>query len=452
MNVVIVGIGKIGSIICHELADSNDIAIIEKNPDVLEAFINTTDVSGLVGSGVEYDSLIKAGTPDCDVFIAVTAHDEINMIACIFAKKLGAKYTIARVREHEYMTHPEFMRESVGIDAIINPEGESAQQIMSLLRFPSTDEVESFLNGRINIVKFPINDEHPFVGMSLIEFQRQFKEHILVCIVVRDDVAIIPKGNFVLQGGDEIHVCGTTKALQNIFKQKHQKKIKSLLIVGGGRLTHYLLDEMKKSSVKYRVKVLEHNRQKAEAMAQMHPEVEVVFADGSNYHQLEEEGLIHYDCLISLTGIDEENILIAMYAHKRGLEHYITKINRPQLLEIIGENNLKGVITPGNIIADTIVRLTRAVADTRGKEIDDLFRLVDNQVEALQFYIPANSEFVGKMLRDLPIKKNVLIVSIIHNDELLFPSGSDVISENDRIIITTTDHSLRCIDDIFTKE
>ena len=163
MHVVIVGIGKIGSIICRELADSHEIAIIEKNPDVLESFINSTDVSGLVGSGVDYDSLIKAGTPNCDVFIAVTAHDEINMIACIFAKNMGAKYTIARIREHEYMTHPEFMRESIGIDAIINPEGESARQIISLLRFPSTDQVESFLDGRINIVKFPLSENHPFV-------------------------------------------------------------------------------------------------------------------------------------------------------------------------------------------------------------------------------------------------------------------------------------------------
>ncbi len=456
MHVVIVGVGKIGSIICRELVDSHDVVLIEKNQDILDTVINTTDVSGIVGSGVEYDTLMNAGAPNCDVFIAVTAHDEINMIACIFAKRMGAKYTIARVRDHEYMTHQEFMRESVGIDAIINPEGESAHQIMSLLRFPATAQVESFLRGRVNIVEYPLPDNHPFVGLSLAEFQRQFKEHVLVCIVERGGKAMIPKGNFVLRGGDILHISGTNAELQDFFRRDEhcysRKKIRSVMIIGGGRLTHYLLDEMKKMQTHYHVKVLEINRQKAEVLAQRHPEVEVVLADGSNYRYLEEEGLTSYDCLIALTGIDEENILIAMYAHKRGLKRYITKVNRTQLLEIVGEDRLKAIITPGKLIADTIVRLTRAVDDARGRDVEALFRLVDNQVEALQFFVPAGSKIVGTELRELPIKNNVLIAAIMHNGTRLFPSGKDKLHAGDIIIVTTTDHSLRCIDDILEKE
>lgn len=456
MHVVIVGVGKIGSIICRELVDTHDVVVIEKNQDVLDALINATDISGVVGSGVEYDTLISAGANTCDVFIAVTAHDEINMIACIFAKRMGAKYTIARVRDHEYMTHQEFMRESVGVDAIINPEGESARQIMSLLRFPSTTQVESFLRGRVNIVEYPLPDSHPFVGLSLKELQQQFKEHVLVCIVERNGKAMIPKGDFVLQGGDILHISGTSAELQAFFRHDktvcHTKKIRSVMIIGGGRLTHYLLDEMKRMQTHYHVKVLEINRQKAEVLAQRHPEVEVVLADGSNYRHLEEEGLTSYDCLIALTGIDEENILIAMYAHKRGLQRYITKVNRTQLLEILGEDRLKAIITPGRLIADTIVRLTRAVDDARGRDVEALFRLVDNQVEALQFFVPKGSKIINKPLRDLPIKSNALITAIIHNGTRLFPSGNDCLHEGDIIIVTTTDHSLRSIDDILEKE
>lgn len=456
MHVVIVGVGKIGSIICRELVDAHDVVVIEKSQDILDAVINTTDVSGIVGSGIEYDTLINAGADQCDVFIAVTAHDEINMIACIFAKRMGAKYTIARVREHEYMTHQEFMRKSVGIDAIINPEKESAHQIMSLLRFPSTAQIESFLRGRVNIVEYPLPDSHPFVGLSLTEFQQQFKEHILVCIVERKGKAMIPKGDFVLQSGDILHISGTADEIQDFFRRDkmgcHKKKIRSVMIIGGGRLTHYLLDEMQKTQTRYHVKVLEINHQKAEALAQRHPEAEIVLADGSNYRHLEEEGLTSYDCLIALTGIDEENILIAMYAHKRGLKRYITKVNRTQLLEILGEDRLKAIITPGKLIADTIVRLTRAVDDARGRDVEALFRLVDNQVEALQFLVPNGSKIVEKELRDLPIKNNVLIAAIMHNGVHLFPSGKDKLHAGDIIIVTTTDHSLRSIDDILEKE
>ncbi|MEE0229043.1 MAG: Trk system potassium transporter TrkA [Peptococcaceae bacterium] len=456
MHVVIVGVGKIGSIICRELVDAHDVVVIEKNPDILDAVINSTDVSGIVGSGVEYDTLMSAGADHCDVFIAVTAHDEINMIACIFAKRMGAKYTIARVREHEYMLHQEFMRESVGVDAIINPEGESAHQIISLLRFPSTTQVESFLRGRVNIVEYPLPESHPFVGLSLIELQQQFKGHILVCIVERDGKAIIPKGDFILQSGDVLHISGTSNELQDFFRRdkvlSRKKKIRSVMIVGGGRLTHYVLNEMQRTQTHYHVKVLENDRQKAEILAQRHPEVEVVLADGSNYRHLEEEGLTTYDCLIALTGIDEENILIAMYAHKRGLKRYITKVNRTELLEILGEDRLKAIITPGKLIADTIVRLTRAMDDARGKDVEALYRLVDNQVEALQFFVPSGSKVLGKALRDLPIKNNVLIAAIMHNGVHLFPSGNDMLHIGDIIIVTTTDHSLRSIDDILEKE
>lgn len=457
MHVVIVGVGKIGSIICKELAAEHDVVVIEQDADKLESFINTTDVTGIAASGVDVDALEDADTAHCDVFIAVTAQDEINIISCIFAKRLGAKYTIARIRERAYTAHQSFIKESIGIDAIINPERESARQITDLLRFPSTTRVESFLRGRINIVEYPLPEGHPFVGQTLIEFQNQFKEHVLVAIVERDGQAIIPKGTFRLQAGDIIHVSGSSAELLRFLRLDSQgnkyRRIKSLMIIGAGRLTHYLLREIENGSNKYHIKVLENNRKAAESLAQLHPKVEVVLADGSNDRNLEEEGISNYDCLIALTGIDEENILICMYAHKRGLQDSIAKVNRTQLLEILGEDRLKAVITPGNIIADTILRLIRACLDTRGKDVEALYRLADGQVEALQFCVPEQSQIIGRKLMALPLKENVLIAAAITKDgQRLAPSGQTVFHAGDMIIVTTTDHSLRSIDDILRKE
>ena len=265
------------------------------------------------------------------------------------------------------------------------------------------------------------------------------------------------QGNFRLQAGDIIHVSGSSAEILNFFRRdgkgKHNRRVKSLMIIGAGRLTHYLLREIEQGSTKYHIKVLENNRKTAELLAQLHLNVEVVFADGSNYRSLEEEGISGYDCLIALTGIDEENILICMYAENHGMPATIAKVNRTQMLEILGEDRPGAVITPGNIIADTILRLIRAVIDTRGKDVEALYRLADNQVEALQFRVPAGSAIIGRKLMELPIKESVLIAAAITQDgRRLAPSGQTVFHEGDMIIVTTTDHSLRAIDDILRKE
>lgn len=454
MHIVIVGVGKIGSLICRELASEHEVVLIEQNKEKLESIISQVDVSGIAASGVDVDALESANTAHCDVFIAVTAQDEINIISCIFAKRLGAKYTIARIREHAYTAHQRFIKDSIGIDAIINPEYESACQITSLLRFPSTTYVESFARGRINIVAYTLPEGHPFIGQSLIEFQSQFADHILVALLERDGRAVIPSGSFRLAAGDVLHLSGTTDALLRFFADGRKKhRIKSLMIIGAGRLTHYLLREIEQGDSRYHIKVLERNRAAAELLATLHPQVEIVLADGANTRNLEEEAIDRYDCVISLTGIDEENILISLYAHKRGIPDTITKVNRVQLLEILGQDRLKAIITPGTIIADMILRLTRAVLDTRGKEVELLYRLANGQVEALQFRVPESSAIVGRSLMELPIKPNVLIAAAItHAGDILAPSGSTVFHADDMIIVTTTDHSLRSIDDILAKE
>ena len=455
MYVVVVGTGKIGSVICREMAKEHEVIAIERNQVVLESLINQADISGIAGSGVDYDTLVESGTPRADVFIAVTASDEINMIACVLAKNLGAKNTIARVRDHEYNNHKEFMRESVGIDAIINPEDESAHQIMSLLRFPSATSVESFLGGKVNIAEYTLEPDSQLVGLTLMEFQQHFRKHVLVCIVERDGRAIIPNGSFVLAGGDVLHISGSSDEILSFYKQNTPKTLnmrpRSLMIIGGGRLTHYLLQEIEATNAHLRVKVLENQLDRAQKLAALHPGCEVVLADGSNYKVLEEEGLESFDCFVALTGIDEENLLISMYARKYGIERTIAKLSHPQFLAILGPNRPSATITTPNIIADTIIRLTRAVDNAAGKDVEALFRMIDNQVEALQIKVPEDARVIGIPLSELSLKDNILIAAIFHNNKPVLPSGKDVLSAGDDIIITTTHHGLRSIDDILVR-
>ena len=455
MHIVIVGVGKIGSIICKELADEHDVVVIEQNADKLESFINTTDVTGIAASGVDVDALQSADTAHADVFIAVTAQDEINIISCIFAKQMGAKYTIARIREHEYTAHQSFIKESIGIDAIINPERESARQITSLLRFPATTRVESFVRGRINIVEYPLPQDHPFVGQTLAEFQNQFKEHVLVVIVERNGQAIIPKGNFRLQAGDIIHVSGSSAEILNFFlrdgKGKRNRRVKSLMIIGAGRLTHYLLREIEQGSTKYHIKVLENNRKTAELLAQLHPNVEFVFADGSNYRSLEEEGISGYDCLIALTGIDEENILFSFFAASQTVPTVISKVNRTEFAQLAAKLGLDCIVSPKKAMSNMLVRYARALENTSGSNVETLYKLMDSSAEAAEFIAHEGSRGIGIALRDLRLRRGVLVAGIIRDRRPIIPTGDDMILDGDRVVVIASGMCLRDLSDIFER-
>ena len=440
MKIVIIGAGKVGELLCRDLSlEGNDIILVEQDAKILEKILANNDIMGFVGNGVSYDTQMEAEVPKADVFIAVTEKDEINIIASVIAKKLGAKYTIARVRSTDYSSQLEFMTDSLGIDLVINPELEAAKDIKQNIDFPDALNVESFLDGRLKLVEFQIDEDSPIAGVSLFDFKQKYFPHLLVCIIKREDKVIIPSGNNFIKAGDRIYITGSNSEIIKFQDAlgKNNKKIKSAFIIGAGIISHYLVQELLKDKIQ--VKIVELNPKKANKFSEYLPQVTIINADGSNVDVLKEENFKNYDSCISITGIDEVNMFISIYAKKIGIKKIITKLNKLSFVDILGENSFQSIITPKKIIADNIVKVVRSIASKKKNLIENLYRLENNRVEAVELLINSKSKVSNIPLKDLKIKKNLIIAYIIRNNVAIFPKGTDVIKEGDRVIIITAE-------------
>ena len=440
MKIVIIGAGKVGELLCRDLSlEGNDIILVEQDAKILEKILANNDIMGFVGNGVSYDTQMEAEVPKADVFIAVTEKDEINIIASVIAKKLGAKYTIARVRSTDYSSQLEFMTDSLGIDLVINPELEAAKDIKQNIDFPDALNVESFLDGRLKLVEFQIDENSPIAGVSLFDFKQKYFPHLLVCIIKREDKVIIPSGNNFIKAGDRIYITGSNSEIIKFQDAlgKNNKKIKSAFIIGAGIISHYLVQEFLKDKIQ--VKIVELNPKKANKFSEYLPQATIINADGSNVDVLKEENFKNYDSCISITGIDEVNMFISIYAKKIGIKKIITKLNKLSFVDILGENSFQSIITPKKIIADNIVRVVRSIASKKKNLIENLYRLENNRVEAVELLINSKSKVSNIPLKDLKIKKNLIIAYIIRNNVAIFPKGTDVIKEGDRVIIITAE-------------
>ena len=440
MKIVIIGAGKVGELLCSDLSlEGNDIILVEQDAKILEKILANNDIMGFVGNGVSYDTQMEAEVPKADVFIAVTEKDEINIIASVIAKKLGAKYTIARVRSTDYSSQLEFMTDSLGIDLVINPELEAAKDIKQNIDFPDALNVESFLDGRLKLVEFQIDEDSPIAGVSLFDFKQKYFPHLLVCIIKREDKIIIPSGNNFIKAGDRIYITGSNSEIIKFQDAlgKNNKKIKSAFIIGAGIISHYLVQEFLKDKIQ--VKIVELNPKKANKFSEYLPQATIINADGSNVDVLKEENFKNYDSCISITGIDEVNMFISIYAKKIGIKKIITKLNKLSFVDILGENSFQSIITPKKIIADNIVRVVRSIASKKKNLIENLYRLENNRVEAVELLINSKSKVSNIPLKDLKIKKNLIIAYIIRNNVAIFPKGTDVIKEGDRVIIITAE-------------
>ena len=440
MKIVIIGAGKVGELLCRDLSlEGNDIILVEQDAKILEKILANNDIMGFVGNGVSYDTQMEAEVPKADVFIAVTEKDEINIIASVIAKKLGAKYTIARVRSTDYSSQLEFMTDSLGIDLVINPELEAAKDIKQNIDFPDALNVESFLDGRLKLVEFQIDEDSPIAGVSLFDFKQNYFPHLLVCIIKREDKIIIPSGNNFIKAGDRIYITGSNSEIIKFQDAlgKNNKKIKSAFIIGAGIISHYLAQELLKDKIQ--VKIVELNPKKANKFSEYLPQATIINADGSNVDVLKEENFKNYDSCISITGIDEVNMFISIYAKKIGIKKIITKLNKLSFVDILGENSFQSIITPKKIIADNIVKVVRSIASKKKNLIENLYRLENNKVEAVELLINSKSKVSNIPLKDLKIKKNLIIAYIIRNNVAIFPKGTDVIKEGDRVIIITAE-------------
>ncbi len=450
MKIVIVGAGKIGEILCRDLStEGNDITLIEQDPKILDRILSVSDIMGIVGNGANREVLGDAGVHDADIFIAVTTNDEINLISSVMAKKMGAKYTIARVRNPEYSEQMEFMRESLGIDIVLNPEAEAAEFICKNLEYPTALNVESFADNKVNLVEVMIEEDSFLDNLKLAELKQKYFNNILVCIVKRGQKIFVPTGNFVLEAKDIIYVTGKQTDLREFYKSLGHKdeRIKSVFIIGGGRITHYLADILLKKKIK--LKIVEINEKKAEDLSDTYENAEIIVGNGMDMELLEEENFRKYDACISLTGIDEENIIISMFADKIGIKKTITKINNTSLLNVLGSGGLQSILTPKKIIADYIIKIVRSLVGSQGENnIQNLYRLADNKVEAIEFSVGEYSRISGIPIKDLHIKKGVLILYILRGSTLIIPGGENIIKPDDRVIIITTQRYLDDIDKI----
>ncbi len=452
MKIVIAGGGKVGGVLCSDLSGENhDVVIIDRDSSVVDSLIGLSDIAGLVGNGANPELLREAGVSDCDVFIAVTESDEINIIASIMAHNLGAHEVLARVRNPEYSNQLSFVQENLGVSMLINPEMEAARTIMHSIRFPSAISIESFAEGRVQMVEARISNGSQLDGMPLTRF-REMYGRVLVCIVQRGDDIYIPDGSFVLREGDLLHVTGPTKNLPAICKVAgcFTQKIRSVMIIGGSNIARYLLRIMDRTGMD--ICVIESDRTVAESLASEFGGVKVIVGDGTDQSLLEEQHIESYDCLVALTGIDEENLITSLFAAKKKVPKIVTKVNRTQLLRVLGDTRLQTIITPKRIMADKIIRYIRAMSAAKDSKLEALYRIADDRVEVLQFEVLKGSAVVATPLRKLQLKNNILIAYLVRGDELIYPGGDDMIFPGDHVIAVTFEHDFDEVDDLLVDE
>ena len=452
MNIVIVGIGKVGSTVTEYLAqDGHDIVVVDKSPQVVEHAITTYDVMGICGNGAAPEVLKEADVAHADLVIALTNSDEFNILCCIISKKNGARHAIARVRNPDYFHQMAFLRKELGLSMAINPEFEAANAISRMLRFPSATKLELFAKGRMEMAEITLPPDTPLAGVPLHQLPGRFKTQVLVCAVRRGEEVFIPDGNFVLQGGDHINVSAAHEDLSSFFKQLgvYREGVRSVFLVGGGKIGFYLASQLLKMGI--RVKIVEQDEATCELLSEMLPKAEILHGDGTDQELLTEEGMADCDACVALTGIDEENIIVSMFASTRKVKKVITKVNRSNLFALMRSVGIESVVSPRAVTGDMILRYVRAMRNANGSSVQNLYKLLDGKMEALEFIVGENAPFAGKTLQALRFKRGILVAGIIRGQQLIHPQGSDVMLPGDLVVIISATSGLRDLKDIFVE-
>ena len=448
MKIVIAGAGVVGESLCSELsAEGNDVILIEKEEKILNKIVENYDITGLVGNGASYETLLEAGTDTADIFIAATESDELNIISSIVAKKIGTKFTIARVRNPEYSSNMQFVRKELGISFMINPELEAAKSIANKLMFPFALSVENFFGQRAGFISIKVEKDSFLNGMQLKQLEFNPKDKVIICTVRRGENIFIPSGDFTILEGDIVHIAGSKESVHKFYDkiEKSNLKINSALLVGGGTISHYLIGKLLENRIN--VKVIENNKERAEKLSEAYPKAIVIRGDEADQEFLMQERISNYDATAILTDSDEENAVITMFVNSITNSKLITKMSRTLLIPMLEKNTRTSTVVPKKVISDMIISVVRSKANMRGSTMSFLYRL-ENQVEFITFEINENSNAIDIPLKDLKIKKGMLIASILRNGKMIFPGGNDVIKCNDSVMVVTTASSIEDFDDI----
>ena len=450
MNIIIVGCGKVGEKIAHMLCLENEhnITIVDTRSSVVNAVVNQYDVMGVIGSGTNLDTLTEAGVADADILIAVTASDEINLLTCLIARKAGKCQTIARVRKPEYNKEIDLFKEDLGLAMVINPELAAANEIARILRFPAAIKIDTFAKGRVEILKLRIDEASPLNNIKVADIISKLNCDVLVCGVERGDDAFIPRGDFVLEAGDYISIVTSITNETAFFKKAGIKagKVKNTLIVGGGETGYYLAHKLLQTGID--VKIIENDTERCNTLCELLPKATIINGDGTDNNLLLEEGIGRTTSFVALTNIDEENILLSMFANTMSDGKIVTKINRIAYDNVISGLDLGTTIYPKNITAEHIVRFVRAIKNSMGSNIETMHMMLGGKAEALEFRIAQSSPLINIPLQDLNIKNGVLIACIHRKGRVIIPRGQDCILPGDTVVVITTLKGLGDIKDI----
>lgn len=450
MNVIIVGAGKVGRAIAEELNnEGHNICIIDTNGEILQDVSTSLDIMGIVGNGASHTVQLEAGVAEADLLIAVTTSDELNLLACLIAKKAGNCDTIARVRNPIYFQEMKFLKEELELSMIINPERAAAAEIARLLRFPSAVEIDAFASGRVELLRFKIPENSILDNRKIYEIVTKLNSDVLVCTVERNEEVVIPDGNFELHSSDVISIIAEP-AKTNAFFRKiglETNQVKDTMIVGGGTIAYYLAKQLSYMGIE--VTIIEKNKKRCEELSALLPEVIVINGDGTSHDVLLEEGIAHVESFVSLTNIDEENIILSLCASTMSDAKLVTKVNRIDFEGVVEKLDLGSVIHPKHITADLIIQYVRAMQNASGNNVETLYSIIGGKAEALAFKIKdASDTIIGVTFEKMNIKKNLLICCIVRDGLVIIPRGKDYIKSGDTVIVVTTVEGLTDIHDI----
>ena len=449
MKIIIVGCGKIGVTLAEQLnSEHHDITLIDSDGAALQAVTDRIDVMGVTGNGAVYQVQMEAGIKEADLLIATTNSDELNMLCCLIAKKAGNCHTIARIRNPEYSAEINYIREELNLSLAINPELAAAREIARLLRFPNAIKIELFAKGRIELLKFLIPKDSILDRMKVMDVVSRLKSNVLICAVERGDDVVIPDGNFEMRGGDKISFIAPHADCAEFFRKAgiENNAVNSAMFVGGGKLTVYLAKALADSKMK--IKIIEQDEERCRILSEILPHAMIIHGDGSDQKLLLEEGIRQTEAFASLTGFDEENILLSLYAASQSKAKLVTKVNKIAFENVINALNLGSVIYPKMLTADIILQYVRAMQNSMGSNIETLYKIVADKAEALEFRVRGDSPVLGIPLEKLKTRNNLLVACINRNGRIIMPRGKDTLEAGDTVIIVTTHTGLNDLKDI----
>lgn len=450
MNIIVLGAGKVGkTLIKHLSNEDHDIIVIDQDAQKIEDVVNQYDVIGVVGNGGSYDILLEAGADKANLIICVTASDELNILAGLMAKQMGTRHTIARVRNPDYSKQRDFMINQLGFSMIINPELEAANEIRRALSFPSAVKVDTFARGKVELAEFYVEGNSSLENIPLSKLHSITKTNILVCAVSHNEEVIIPDGNYIIKAGDHLYITGRHRDLSRFCLDVGvvTNRIKSVLIVGGGKIAYYLAKQLSVQGIK--VKIIEKDIEHCRLLAKKLPFVTVINGDGSDEEILLEEGLETTDAFLALTGLDEENLILSLYAKNIYHKKAIAKVTRMNFTGLADSLKVDSIVTPKNIIASHIIRYIRAKMNKDDdSSVKTLYKIVDGEVEAGEFIVTPKFSYLGKTLNELNLKDHVLVAAISRGNDMIVPKGDTTIELGDHLIVVSCGRTMNCLNDI----